>query len=86
MVANRIAELRTAQGLTLEDVAAHLTERLGLEQPMAAVTVSRYERGKRAVPDSVKLALSELFCVDVAWLMGWTDDAGRLRPVEALTA
>lgn len=63
--ANRIRKAREIQGLNRTQVAAHIgvTER----------TVRRWEEGDSSPHDRQKMLLSELFGIDVPYLMGWAD-------------
>ena len=77
LLPNRLAELRRAQGLTLET----LSRTLGVAQS----TVNRWERGQTGIPDRYKLDLAEIFAVSVPFLMGWepngnaNDDPAKQR-------
>lgn len=80
-VPNKIRRFRLAHRLTL----AQLAEELNVTE----ATVSRWETGDRAVPDSMKLALAEYFKVSVPVIFEFTydvsaDTLGRL--LDALTA
>lgn len=60
---NRLAELRTAAGIT----QAGLAHEMGVNTS----TVWRWEQGRRTMPDAVKLRLAARFGVSVSDLMGW---------------
>lgn len=66
---NRLAELRTAAGLSRPALAS----RLGLKSDR---TVYRWESGESQIPDETKLELAAMFEVSPAHLMGW-DGAER---------
>lgn len=68
-MANRIAKARQVQGLTRTQLAAQLG--------VGEYTVARWEKERTGVPDHQKLAMAELFGIDVAYLMGWTDENGN---------
>ena len=64
--ANRLRELREEFGYKLYDVATRLRA-----DPS---TIHRWEQGRSPVPDEAKFALSELYGVTIAHLMGWPEE------------
>ena len=65
IIGKRIKELREINKLT----QAELAEKLGLSRP----AITKYERGER-IPDFYTiLSLSDIFCVDVDYLVGKTN-------------
>jgi transcriptional regulator with XRE-family HTH domain len=66
---NRLAELMRRDDLSRVDVAF----RMGVGE----ATVYRWMTGRTSIPDSRKLALSELFDVPVTYLMRWDDPTNK---------
>lgn len=66
MVGERIKELRTAYGMTQEE----LGKRLGLKKS----TINKYELGKIAIPSAKVEVLAEVLNVSPCYLMGWEED------------
>lgn len=62
---NRLAEIRTAAGLSQSQLARELN--------IDKVTVWRWEKGQRGIDDTTKLWLSARFNVSVPYLMGWPE-------------
>ncbi len=69
MLENRIRELRNEAGISQKELAARLA--------VHASTLSRWEAGTQAIPDSQKQHLAEIFGVSVAFLMGWDRGNGN---------
>lgn len=65
MPTNRLAEIRTAAGLSQSALARELN--------IDKITVYRWEKGRRGIDDATKLWLAARFDVDVAYLMGWPE-------------
>lgn len=66
MVGERIKNLRTAHGMTQEE----LGKRVGLKKS----TINKYELDKIAIPSAKVEALAEVLNVSPVYLMGWEED------------
>jgi transcriptional regulator with XRE-family HTH domain len=68
----RIMRFRKFKGLSQEQLALELSARLGRDIPQSLV--SRYERGKRPPPESVRIALARILDAPIAVLFPYPDD------------
>lgn len=69
----RLKQLRELQGLTLEQVGAHV----GVNK----TTVQRYESGEIDIKRNVAIRLAEILHTEPSYIMGWSDDP---LPVNAI--
>ena len=67
MAKNRIKELRSSQNITLKNLSKLLSEK-GIK--VNASQISNYEKGTTPRNDEIWIALSEIFNVNLAYLMG----------------
>lgn len=76
VLGNRIAQLRKAQGLTQQDLAAQLG--------CAQQTLAHYEVGRARLPAALLPELAEIFGVSVDELLGLTNSKGKRGPAPKL--
>jgi len=76
IIGKNIRELRQQRNMTLEEVGKFLN--------VGRSNVSKYERGEIAVPYDKILALSTLFQVSPAHLMGWNILPGGSQKIEGV--
>ena len=65
MIGERLQELRKDAGLTQDELAIILS--------INKHSISSYERDKSEPPDTIKIAMAQLFHVSVDYLLGLTD-------------
>lgn len=71
MYGKRICELRQQMGISQEELAKRLSEKLGVS--ISQNSISKYEKETREPNNDTLIALSYLFNVSVDFLLGITD-------------
>lgn len=65
---NKLRELRTKRGLTLEKMSKELKERLGVD--ITPDALSKYEHQEQKMNNEVEEKIACFFCVSIDYLLG----------------
>ncbi|WP_341784848.1 helix-turn-helix transcriptional regulator [Lactococcus petauri] len=76
MAKNRIKELRKSQNITLKNLSNLLSQK-GIK--VNASQISNYEKGTTPRNDEIWVALAEIFNVNLAYLMGLSNNKGQVK-------